>query len=320
MVFTKIAAFFMTVIYALSAAFSFVPRSVWYGREVYSPENEEELLFSAALIADTHSDSSFFNERSKTLRRAVCGLTQTDVLPGAIVIAGDLSNATDEKEYAMLKWCLKTFGKDVPVLPAAGNHDVRAGEDYEEARRYFTDFASFSGIETDKVYYSSEPGGYPFIVLGSEGMLSLEAEISEEQLRWFESELSAAVGRGRPVFIVCHQPLYNSCGVLFDPAAEKNYGVGGQSAALEDILRRYVPECDCPVFFISGHLHREPGEFSFDDGFCDNLVCVNVPGVTKTGSGGIGMALEIYPHRVLLRGRNYITGHWLDGCVYEKEY
>lgn len=317
MLFSKIASMFMAILYALTSAFSFIPSAIWYGKDEYSVADSETVLLDVALISDTHSDSDYFHDRSKLLRKALCGISKTDYIPDALVIAGDVSNASDAKELAMLEWSMRTFNKVENVIPAAGNHDVRARDTYEEAKGNFCDFASFCGLEIDKTYYTTTVNGYTFIILGSESQMSLEADISDEQLQWFEAQLLEAMKTEKPVFIVCHQPIYNSNNVHYDETAEKNYGIGAQSAQVEEILRKYVPEYDYPVFFISGHLHRSYNEYSVDSTFCENLWCVCLPSVTKTEDGGLGAALEVYPDRILLRARNYITMDWLEDYQYE---
>ena len=317
MIFTKIASFFMAILYALTSAFSFIPSAFWYGKEEYSVADSETILLDAAFISDAHSDSDYFHDRSKLLRKVLCGISKTDYIPDALVIAGDISNASDAKEFAMLEWSMRTFNKVETVIPATGNHDVRARDTYEEARDNFCDFASFCGIETDKTYYTTSVNGYSFIILGSESQMSLESDISDEQIQWFENQLVEAMQTEKPIFIVCHQPFYNSNNVHFDPSAEKNYGIGAQSAQLEEIVRKYVPDYEYPVFFISGHLHRDYNEYSVDSSFCENLWCVNIPSITKTGEGGLGAVIEVYPDQILLRARNYITMDWLEDYQYE---
>ena len=306
----------MVLLYTFTSAFSCIPRVIWYGRDEYSVADSESILLDIALISDTHSDSAYFNERSKMLRKAVCGISKTDNIPDAMVIAGDISNATDPKEYKRLKGTLSTFNKIDTVIPSAGNHDVRAGDSYEEAQEYFCDFASFCGIETEKTYYSVSVKGYPFIVLGSEDTLTIEEYISDEQLEWFEAQLRDAMKTGKPIFIINHQAMYNSNNVTYVPDAEKNWGVGEQSDELEAILRKYVPSYEMPVFFISGHLHRSFNEYTLDTDFCENLYCVTLPSVVKTEGGGLGMALEVYPDKILLRARNYIEMEWLEDYQY----
>ncbi len=95
--------------------------------------------------------------------------------------------------------------------------------------------------------------------------------------------------------------------MVYDPSAEKNYGVGEQSAKIEEIIKKYAPGCDYPVFFINGHLHHNFNEYTVDGNLCENLWCVTLPSVTKTAEGGLGMALEVYPDKVLLREINYST-------------
>lgn len=314
---TKITSFFLAILYSLSAAFSVIPRAIWYGGSEYSAADGESILLDLALVSDMHSDSDYFHERSGILRKALCGISQTDCIPDALVISGDISNASDAREYAMLEWSMKTYNRIPAVIPAAGNHDVRARDTYEEAIGNFIDFADFCGIETEKAYYTADVKGYRFIVLGSEEQNSLEATISDGQAEWFENELVKAEKTEKPIFIICHQPLYNANQVVYNPEAEKNYGVGAQSGRLEEIIRKYVPGYGYPVFFITGHLHWAFGEKTVDTSFCENFVSITLPSLSKTDGGGLGMALEVYPDRVLLRARNYIEAEWIDGYRYE---
>lgn len=306
----------MAAFFALTSFFSFIPRTFWYGNEKYTVADSESILLDVAMISDTHSDSKYVNDRSKILRKAVCGISQTDYIPDALIIAGDISNATDPNEYDRLERTMRTFNKIENIIPATGNHDVRASDTYAEAQEYFSDFAAFCGIETDKTYYSTTVNGYRFIVLGSEGQLDIEPQISDEQIEWFEAQLVEAEKTNKPIFIICHQAMYNSNNVLYNPEAEKNWGIGDKSDKIEAIVRKYVPSYGQPVFFISGHVHRSFNEYSVDSSFCNNLYCVSLPSVTKTEEGGLGMAIEIYPDRILLRARNYITMEWLEDYQY----
>lgn len=316
MFFSRIASLFMVILYTITSAFSFIPSAIWYGKDEYTVADSETILLDAAFISDTHSDSDYFHDRSKLLRKVLCGISKTDHIPDALVISGDVSNASDPKEYSMLEWSMRTFNKIETVLPATGNHDVRARDTYDEAAGYFFDFAEFCGIETDRTYYSTEVNGYTFIILGSEDMLSIEAYISDEQLSWFDSQMAEAVKTDKPVFVICHQPMYNSNNTFYNPEAEKNWGIGEQSDKVKEIFEKYVPDYDYPVFFITGHLHHNYDEYTLDTEFCDNLYCVNLPSVTKTEDGGLGMNIEVYPDEILLRARNYITMEWIDGYQY----
>lgn len=306
----------MVFFYTITSFFSFIPRTIWYGNKEYTVTDSESILLDVAMISDTHSDSKFFHDRSKLLRKVVCGISKTDHIPDAMIIAGDISNATDPKEYDRLERTMRNFNKVENIIPATGNHDVRASDTYEEAVQYFSDFAGFCGIETDKTYYTTTVNGYRFIVLGSEGQLSIESDISDEQVAWFEEQLIEAKKTDKPIFIVNHQAMYNSNNVIYIPDAEKNWGIGEKSDEIEAIIRKYVPSYKYPVFFISGHVHRNFNEYSVDSNFCKNLWCVSLPSVTKTEDGGLGMAMEVYSDRILLRARNYITMEWLEDYQY----
>ena len=317
MFFTKFASFFMTMIYSVSAFFSVIPATIWYGDKKYTVADPQSIVLEASFIGDTHAKASYFEEYTEILRKSFCGISRTDTLPDAVIITGDVTNAASEKEYKSLKYTLKSFNKVETVIPATGNHDIRGRDTFEESAQNFYNFADFCGIKTDKTYFTTSVKGFSFIIIGSEKQRRLDAVISDEQLSWFDAQMAQAVKTQKPIFIVCHQPLYNSNETYFDPEAEKNHGVGDQSEQIADILRKYVPSYQYPVFFISGHLHRSFDERAFDFTFMDNLYCVNIPSITKTENGGDGLSVEVYPDKVLLRARNYIKMEWLPDYQYE---
>lgn len=315
MTFTNITSLIFSVLFSITSFFSFIPRTIWYGNEQYTVDDEDNIIFNAAFIADVHSQSAYFDERSSAIRKIICGISQTSSVPDALVIAGDISNASDSKEYRMLEWSLDTYNKIPNIIPATGNHDVRARASYAEAIGNFRDFASFCGIETEKAYYSTSVKGFPFIVLGSEAQLSLEAEISDEQIKWFEEQLAEAQKTGKPIFIICHQAMYNSHNVKYKPEAEENWGLGEKSDTIEKIIRKYVPGYQCPVFFISGHLHHTFNDYTLDTAFCPNLYSISLPSVSKTDEGGLGMTAEVYSDKILLKERNFLTGECFETFV-----
>lgn len=316
MIISKITSLFFAILFSITSIFSCIPRSMWYGKDKYTVDDSEKIVFNAALISDVHSQSAYFDGRSKAIRKIMCGISQADCVPDALVIAGDISNASDAKEYRMLEWSMNTFNKIPNIIPSTGNHDVRARDSYEEAIGNFCDFASFCGIETSKAYYSATVKGYAFIVLGSESQLSIEADISEEQVKWFEMQLIEAQKTNKPIFIISHQAMYNSHNLKYNPQAEKNWGLGDKSAEIEAIIRKYVPNYQYPVFYISGHLHNDFDENTVDDSFCKNLYSISLPSITKTGDGGLGMSLEVYPDKIILKARNFVTLECLKDYQY----
>lgn len=313
---TRIASLFFSVLFSITSAFSFIPTSIWFGKETYDVTDSESIQLNLALIADTHSRSKYFNEFNVNIRKTLCGISQAETMPDALVIAGDISNAASEEEYRMIEWSFDTFNKVPNIIPCTGNHDIRGRDTYEESVNNFYNFADFCGIKTDKPYYSTTVKGYRFIILGSEKQQRLEATISDEQLQWFEAQIKDAMTTNKPFFIISHQPMYNSHEVYYVEGAEKNHGIGAESEKVESIIRKYVPDYENPVFFVSGHLHFAFDEKTLDSTFCKNLYSINLPSSTKTDEGGLGMAVEVYSDKILLRARNYITMEWLDGYQY----
>lgn len=313
---TRLTAFVFSILFSVTSAFSFIPTSIWYGEETYTVEDSESILLNVALIADTHSKSKYYDEYSKTIRKTLCGISQAETIPDALVIAGDITNAASEKEYRMIEWSFDTFNKVPNVIPATGNHDIRGRDTYEESVDNFYKFTDFCGIKTDKPYYSTTVKGYRFIILGSEKQQRLEATISDEQLQWFENEMKDAITTNKPFFIIAHQPMYESHDIHYVEGAEKNHGLGAESEKVEAIIKKYVPSYQYPVFFISGHLHYDFDEKTLDSTFCKNFYSINLPSSTRTDEGGLGMAVEVYSDKVVLRARNYIEMEWLEDYQY----
>ncbi len=317
MFFSKITSFFFACLFSVSSVFSFIPSSIWFKKNKYYVEDSESIVFNAALISDIHSQSAYSDDASKTIRKAICGISRTDSVPDVLVIAGDISNASDPKEYRMLEWSLSSFNKIPYIVPATGNHDVRARDSYAEAVGNFYDFADFCGVKIDKPYFNLSVKGYSFIILGSENRRTFEPELSDEQVAWFENSLVEALKTKKPIFIVCHQALYNSNNVIYNPEEAKNWGIGNKSSEIENIIRKYVPDYEFPVFFISGHVHRKFNENTVDLNFCENLCCISLPSILKTKTGGLGMSLEIYPKKAVLKARNYLTMECMSEYCYE---
>ena len=171
------------------------------------------------------------------------------------------------------------------------------------------------GKEIDKPYYSYDVEGYTFIVLGSDRQLFEKAKISAAQLSFLDSELERGTREGKPVFVVCHQPLENTHGL---PEVWENGGIGEQSEQVKQILMKYEN-----VFFLNGHLHDGIYEKSleiFDEQ--KGVYSINLPAYGKENDygpfsqQGLGVYVENYADRVVFTVRDFFKGNNLDGYTY----
>ena len=273
----------------------------------YTADDEERVLLNVAVVSDLHTNGWTLHERNVNLLKLFRGIAKSSTPLDALVLPGDLTEQAMQGEYATLFYALKAAGLTENVLPATGNHDIRGimgVNDFSKSMRNYFAFCETVGIQTDKSYWATNIEGFTFIVLGSETEEKDSAYLSPMQLLWLDETLYTAEKTGRPVFLICHQPLAHTNNV--DTAWPVGGTVGDQSDALEAILKKHT-DSGLPVVYISGHLHKDFNAHSFER--YGNLYCLNLP--SAQFSGGKGVMLEVYSDRILLRARNFISGEWL---------
>ncbi len=273
---------------------------------VLPAKHADDIILKAVLVSDIHADADPTRDRTNLMREvfAAAGRTQNDA--DAIVMSGDLTNSGDLREYINLYNCLNLYCRIRGRVPEMGNHDSwhhSDSPDYETARRYFLQFCALNGIKTEKVYYTKQICGIPFIVLGTEDCDFGEPYHSEEQMNWLEKELNTAVKGKTPVFVICHKPIED---------------MGSAAARMERILKEAGENAAAPVIYVSGHQH-DIGENTFSQPG-DMLVYLNLPSVLYTDDGGLGFVAEVRENELTLTGVNFLTDETLDGYCYKFSY
>ncbi len=272
---------------------------------------DDDVLMSAALIADLHVDGDTYRGRNNMVREGIAAISCYKKFD-AVIMAGDITNSAHISEYNNFKHYLDKYNKVEKIIPEMGNHDSRATSiepHYNEALALFSDFCKYCGIENgEHAYYSTELKGFPIITLASEGIPNTDqAIISDEQIEWFEKEMKAAAELKKPIFVVSHQPPQGRNG------AQGGGTIGEASERIDKILCENS-SAEAPVIYVSGHMHRMNG--------CDNpkegLYFINMAAFTY--SRGIGFTADVYKDRVVLEGCNFVTGETYDGFRYEIKY
>ena len=274
--------------------------------KAYSPKEPDRILMNAVLAADLHTDGNTFRDRNVTLTKAFAGVSRSPA--DAYILAGDITNSAAECEYVNLRAMINLFRRGARVVPEMGNHDSggtsvgTAGEKpFSVAEARFRAFLRYCDVPCERNYYSLEVKGFRFIVLGTEAMYNDDAYLSPAQLAWLDRELSDAPD-SRPGFVIAHQPPRGING-----ADKPEACLGAQSDEVLDVLKKHAAKK--PVLYISGHMHREFGERSFESP-APGLYFLNLPSFLYDDGGGLGAALEVYPDRILIRPRNFIRGEW----------
>ena len=314
---SAITEFLLSIFLTIGTVFSLIPNSLGTVK-TYSPEDSGVIL-NCAVVSDTHADNNLFRDRTSILRNAYAGIGESTEKIDVLLNIGDITNSGTRREYRVQNRIEKRYIKAENTVACLGNHDSwneSADPDYPEAKRLFLKYLKHNGIESENVYYSTVVDGYYFICLGTEA-LDLHENLpvySDEQLSWFRDTLDKATESGLPVFVLSHLPLSG------------HNGIGGSNlpSAVDDILRSHA-DYDKPILFFSGHCHTfSPAIFEQSGNVC----YINMPSVEYNDEteyecndkGGMGMTMEVYSNRIILKARNFIKDEWAENYRFVVEF
>lgn len=295
----------MSLIYAVSGAV--VPPTTDEPIKAKNPESVK-LVFSA--LADPQISNYMF-DRYEVYQAAAQDIHNSVANLDALVMAGDIAENGLAEEYKLVYDEIAGI-EGCRYIIATGNHDSRLRAYSQSTNRFIEFVNSLNGDEAVTDYsYSQVVNGYKFIVLGPDKTVFEETYLSPEQLTWLDSEIKNA--NGRPVFVICHQPLKETHGlpVTWGNGTNVNAGhVGAQNDELKAILSSYQN-----VIFITGHLHTAFGEYTYE--YTDGIHMVNLPSLcieNKDGDyneAGLGFIVEVYRDEIIFRARDHKLGKWL---------
>ncbi|MBR4728027.1 MAG: metallophosphoesterase, partial [Clostridia bacterium] len=281
----------------------------------------EEPLLTLDLLSDTHIGKK---KAEPIVRACIERLEAEKDAADGVIFAGDLTSGGTEERFQIFYSLLELYTGDHVVI-ANGNHDYGQFKDSAEHREIALRYRNaYLGLETEKDYYSTEIKGCKIVVMGDEGEKANSAEISDEQLEFLAQEVAAGAVDGKPVIVVCHWPMRKTHGEQLSwPILPGGALTTETTRKVQEILQSYDN-----VIFISGHLHAGlNGHLSrkLFKACCverhAGITCINAPGCGKGNhfghSGkGCGMHLTIWSDKILVQGRNYETGEWLEKYVY----
>ncbi len=203
------------------------------------------------------------------------------------------------------------------ILMVTGNHDLCPSDyntgDYEDLRDRFFEYKNeyIKAQYDDSVYYSYEIDGYKFIVLGTESDAGVQEDISDEQFAWLESELKSAEESEKPVFIFNHFPLNHTWADVWTEGH-----IGEDSDRLHEILKNSKNQ----IVYFSGHLHMGLYDNQVSYVNEEHITYISVPsfgsdnnvGDAHIQDTGMGMYVEVYEDKVIVRIRNFAEHKWMD--------
>jgi len=170
------------------------------------------------------------------LAQALADVATLEPAPDAVILTGDLVDAGDPDEYALLRELLGKLSAPTYMIP--GNHDDR-----DQLRAAFpdADYLPKSGF----LCFAVELGSLRMVCLDTNIPRDPCGELCPERLAWLDAALAA--DPDTPTIVALHHPPFKTGIRAMDAMGLREGGV-----ELEVILRKH----DQVERVICGHLHR----------------------------------------------------------------
>ncbi|CAM4036101.1 metallophosphoesterase [Paenibacillus alkaliterrae] len=266
----------------------------------------EQPVIRFQVITDTHVTTDPEHVYNFHFGQALRDIKATAPDSIGIMHVGDLTDSGADAEYAEVRRIWNENKAGLPdLLTTSGNHDVSTG-DWRARIENFLGQTGMSGA-----YHDHWINGYHFIFLGTEDGTNGFADLSETQLAWLDAKLAEEAASGKPKFVFLHQPLMNT--VAGSSETQGWYGVN-QDKETKAILARH-PQ----TILFTGHTHWVFGSPNTIHGGNGTATMFNASSVAYLWTdedvekaGSEGFFVEVYEDRVLVRGRDFITGTWVE--------
>ncbi|KOY14356.1 metallophosphoesterase family protein [Paenibacillus xylanivorans] len=214
------------------------------------------------------------------------------------------------------------------VLGHSEEVDQRDAQDIEKTQesvsieelwqKRLNDFTAITGMSGS--YHDHWINGYHYIFLGTEQPHPKDCDMSIEQLQWLEAKLSEQAAADQPIFIFLHQPLMDT--VAGSMKEQGWYGVN-QDEALKAVLSRYQQ-----AILFSGHTHWQlEAQCTMYEGGGQMPTMFNASSVAYLWTdedehldGSESLHVDVYRDRVVVKGRDHVTGSWIEGAEYTVQY
>ncbi|MBR3596151.1 MAG: metallophosphoesterase [Clostridia bacterium] len=287
-----------------------------------------DIKLCATIVSDTHIDEKHPVKivPMYILMRALKG--SKDSKSDAFITVGDTTSRGSRKNWVLARSCFKKVPDAAKkIILAIGNHDGWHDNDFDAAiNEYFSAYSDICKRDINAPYFSEVINGYYFICIGTDSDSGCEAALSDTQMTWFREEMAKAGKTDNPIFVFCHQSLNQRHGLprTWDRHEDPNRpltdgGIGDRSDEIAEILKSYKN-----VFYFSGHSHmglcgedmkEKEGYSTFEEE--DGVTLINLPSLScgnhhgELQGLGIGLQLEIYEDKVILRPKNFISGRFI---------
>ncbi len=265
--------------------------------EPFSAERPDDLIASFAVVSDIHVETN--NDKTINNLNGVLNGIKAGQNIDATVFTGDNVMNGQLLENVFFYTAVKGVLHDETNFVITGNHDLGNGEgDYDKFRSYFLLSNNlFLGNNISELYYYRVVNGCYVICLSSEALCVGDYVISDKQMEWLENVLEEAKAANAPILVFNHHPIYL--------IRDRDY----RELAL--LLQKYDN-----LLYLHGHYHNDLDAENFYE--WHGVDCINLPRATENTEfePGDGVVVEVYDNEIIVKGRDFIKGEWIDGLRY----
>ena len=267
----------------------------------YQAERPDELITSYVVVSDIHVETNN-PESYQNLSDILYGIKAGENVDTVIYTGDNVMNGQVLEDIFFYS-ALRSVKPAENNFVVAGNHDFGNGEgDYAKLRRkYLFNNTFYLGNRLENDYYYRVVDGCYMICLVSEKPETDDFTMSKAQFGWLKGVLEEAKAADARIFVFNHYPLR-----YLD-----NNGTEIYREELGALLTEYGVE-----LFVHGHIHDDLGTDNFYESY--GVRCVNLPRITEITNykAGDGIVVEVYENEILVRGRDFITGEWIEELQY----
>lgn len=268
----------------------------------YQAEKPDELIMSFAAVSDIHVETNN-PESYNNLKDVLEGIKGGEDIDATVYVGDNVMNG-QLLENVFFYSAVRSIKPAENNFVVMGNHDIGNGTgDFGEHKSNFIANNSFYlGNDVGEGYYYRVVNGCYMIFIASEELTVSECAMTKTQFDWLKGVLDEAKEKGATTFVFNHHPATYFRGV-------PEGALGGYD--LVNLLSQY------DILYIHGHIHDDLGEDNFYESY--GVKSINLPRITEITEyePGDGIVVEVYEDEIVVRGRDFIKGEWIDGLRYE---
>lgn len=290
-----------------------------------------ELLYTFQVVSDTHINGKENHVNTTNFKTFLENVAKNDPDSKGIIIGGDVVDNGTTAQYDLFKKIWNSVDGLPQLYAVIGNHEFWTVDYAATMTNFETAIKDLGGVTSTADHFSQKITAdngteYTYLFLSPAELNEFAtssspsvATISEEQLTWLDTELSAQT-ENKPTFVFLHQPMYNT--VAGTIGSQTGSGVTNHED-LKAVLAKYP---NAILFTSHSHwtLNADKNMYKADNSLCNVFNTAATSYIVDdyyvergvSVSAAQGYYVEVYSDKVLVRGKNLLTDEWMPNTQF----